>query len=295
LLYTGHFPEQGNLTRRRNGIQDVAKNDPTGMGFFPNWAWSWPVNRRVLYNRASADLTGAPWDPARPGIRWNGTTWVGDVPDYPPTMNPADPNAYLPFIMNGEGVGRMFSNSLLDGPFPEHYEPVESPIANPLHPSVSASPVVFFYDKAAGRVNRFGTVDDFPIIATSYRLTEHEHYITQNVPLLVQLQPEPFVEIPEGLAAEKGIQSGDMVRVMSKRGRLEVRALVTRRLGRVKVGGKNVWQMGIPIHWGYVGISAENDPTHGRYWLANALTPFVGDANARTPEFKAFLVNIEKV
>src|SRR5205807_1319572 len=269
-IYVGSWTTDNNMARR-NGISDPAKNDPTGMGFYPTWAWSWPLNRRVMYNRASADLSGKPWDPKRPGIQWNGTTWVGDVPDYPPTMDPKDPAAWLPFIMNGEGVGRLFSNSMGDGPFPEHYEPVESPIDNPLHPSVSASPVAFLYDKAAGRANRFGTADKFPIIATSYRLTEHEHYVTQHVPHLVQLQPEPFVEIPEGLAAEKGIRSGDMVRVMSARGKLEVRALVTRRLGAVDVGGKKVWQMGIPIHWGYVGISADSDPTGGRYWLANAL------------------------
>src|SRR5258708_33968085 len=109
--------------------------------------------------------------------------WGGDSPNSPPTINPADPNAYLPFIMNGEGVGRMFSNSLLDGPFPEHYEPVESPSANPLHPSVWASPVVFFYDKAAGREDRFVTVDAFPLIATVYRLAAPAHHMPQNLPL----------------------------------------------------------------------------------------------------------------
>jgi formate dehydrogenase major subunit len=210
-------------------------------------------------------------------------------------MSPTDPKAGLPFIMNGEGTGRLFSASMVDGPLPEHYEPVESPIPNPLHAQVSASPVAFLYDQAAGRPNRFGTVDEFPIIATSYRLTEHEHYVTQHVPHLVQLQPEPFVEIPDGLAKDKGIQNGDMVRVWSKRGKIEVRALVTRRLGQVEVGGKRVYQMGIPIHWGFVGIPADSDPQKGKNWMANALTPFVGDANARTPEFKAFLVNIEKM
>jgi len=156
-IYTGSYLDSGNLMKRRAGIQDSKTNDPTGMGFYPNWAWSWPLNRRVLYNRASADLDGKPWDPSRPGISWNGTRWVGDVPDYPATMNPHDPNAYLPFIMNGEGVGRLFSNGMIDGPFPEHYEPVESPVANPLHAAVSASPVAFLYDQAAGRPNRFGT------------------------------------------------------------------------------------------------------------------------------------------
>jgi formate dehydrogenase major subunit len=288
-IYTGGYPESGNLMKRRNGVQDPQKNDPTGLGFFPNWAWSWPLNRRVMYNRASADLQGKPWDPSRAGIQWNGTTWVGDVPDYPPTLAPSDPSAWLPFIMNGEGVGRLFSNSMVDGPFPEHYEPIEAPISNPLHRSVSASPVAFLYDQAAGRPNRFGTVKDYPYVATSYRLTEHEHYVTQNVPHLVQLQPEAFVEIPEQLAREKGISSGDHVRVFSKRGRLEVRALVTRRLGPLTIDGQKVYQIGIPIHWGYVGI------TTGQNWLANALTPFVGEANARTPEFKSFLVNLEKI
>jgi formate dehydrogenase major subunit len=294
-IYTGSYPDGGNLMKRRGGIQDPKTNDPTGMGFYPNWAWSWPLNRRVLYNRASADLSGQPWDPTRPGITWNGSKWVGDVPDYPPTMSPSDPNAYLPFIMNGEGVGRLFSNGMVDGPFPEHYEPVESPVKNPLHASNSADPVAFYYDQAAGRLNRFGTVTDFPYIATTYRLTEHEHYVTQHVPHLVQLQPKPFVEIPMELANEKGIKNGDMVRVSSKRGKVEVNAIVTKRLGSMTVAGQKVFQIGIPIHWGYVGIPADNDPSHGRYWVANALTPFVGDANSRTPEFKAFLVNLEKI
>ena len=294
-IYTGSYPDTGNLMKRRGGIQDPATNDPTGMGFYATWAWSWPLNRRVMYNRASADLEGKPWDPKRPGISWNGSKWVGDVPDYPPTMDPKDPNAYLPFIMNGEGVGRLFSNGMSDGPFPEHYEPVESPVANPLHAMVSASPVAFLYDKAAGRPNRFGTPSEFPYIATSYRLTEHEHYVTQHVPHLVQLQPEPFVEIPWELAQQKGIQSGQKVRVSSKRGKVEVLALVTKRLGPMTVAGQKVYQIGIPIHWGYVGLSADRDPGRGRYWLANALTPFVGDSNARTPEFKAFLVNLEKI
>src|SRR5262252_6006146 len=298
-IYTGSYPDESapaaqgrssaNLSRRRDGIRDPQRNDPTGLGFYPNWAWSWPLNRRVLYNRASADATGQPWDPTRPGIKWNGTTWVGDVPDYPPTMNPADPAAWLPFIMNGEGTGRLFSSSMADGPFAEHYEPIESPIPNPLHPANSTDPVAFLYDQAAGRPSRFGTVSDFPYVATSYRLTEHEHYVTQHVPLLVGLQPDPFVEIPFELGQTLGIKSGDKVRVRSQRGKLEVLALVTKRLGPVTVGGKKVYQVGIPIHWGFVGIKK------GDHWLANALTPFVGDANARTPEFKAFLVNVEKM
>jgi formate dehydrogenase major subunit len=290
-IYTGSYPESGNLAKRRDGIQDPAVNDPTGMGFYHNWAWSWPLNRRVPYNRASADPQGRPWDPERAGIRWDAAAgkWVGDVPDYPPDADPRDPKSPLPFIMTGEGTGRLFSSSVADGPFPEHYEPIESPVDNPLHPEVSATPVAFLYDQAAGRPNRFGTRDEYPYVATSYRLTEHEHYITQQVEQLVQLQPEAFVEVPAELAREKGIAHGDRVRVSSKRGKLEVRAVVTNRLGALQIDGRKVYQIGIPIHWGFVGINT------GQHWLANALTPFVGDASARTPEFKAFLVNIEKM
>ena len=296
-LYTGSYPESGNLMKRRDGVQDPQKNDPTGMGYYHNWAWSWPLNRRVLYNRASAAKDGKPWDAQRVGIQWDATQkkWVGDVPDYPATMAPDSPGAWGPFIMTSEGVGRLFSASMLDGPFPEHYEPIESPIENPLHPQQSASPVAFLYDQQAGRPSRFGTPDKFPYVATSYRLTEHEHYVTQHVPLLVGLQPQPFVEVPAELAASKGISNGDRVRVSSQRGHIEVAALVTRRLGPVEVGGKKVYQIGIPIHWGFVGIAAERDPQRGAAWLANTLTPFVGDANSRTPEFKAFLVDLEKV
>ncbi len=290
-IYTGHYPEAGNLAKRRDGIQDPAKNDPTGMGFYPNWAWSWPLNRRVLYNRASADPLGRPWDPERAGIEWDPTAkqWVGDVPDYPATADPTNPASPLPFIMTGEGTGRLFSNGVADGPFPEHYEPVESPVDNPLHPAVSVTPVAFLYDSLAGRPNRFGSAADYPYVATSYRLTEHEHYVTQHIEQLVSLQPEAFVEIPAELAREKGIATGDHVRVSSKRGKLEVRAVVTKRLGPLQIDGKKIYQIGIPIHWGFVGINS------GQHWLANALTPFVGDASSRTPEFKAFLVNIEKM
>jgi formate dehydrogenase major subunit len=295
-IYVGSFTDAGNLMARRNGVQDPAKNDPTGMGYYPTWAWSWPANRRVLYNRASADMQGKPWDPKRPGIQWNGSAWTGDVPDYPATMNPTDPASWNPFIMNGEGVGRLYSTSMLDGPIPEHYEPIEAPIPNPLHPAQSEDPVAFLYDQAAGRPNRFGKVDKYPYVATSYRLTEHEHYVTQHVPLLVGLQPQAFVEVPEELAKEKGIQNGDRVRVWSERGKIEVAAAVTKRLGPVTLAGnKIVYHIGIPIHWGFVGVSAEQNPDKSKYWLANALTPFVGDVGARTPEYKSFLVNIEKI
>jgi formate dehydrogenase major subunit len=286
-IYTGHYPEAGNLAKRRDGISDPEKNDPTGMGLYPQWGWSWPLNRRILYNRASADPQGRPWDPKRPGIVWDESQqlWVGDVPDYPKD-EPPGPNATLPFIMTGEGTGRLFTSSVNDGPFPEHYEPMESPVVNPLHPEVQSNPAVHLYE---GVADTFGTSDEFPYIGTTYRLTEHEHFVTQHVQKLVALQPEAFVEVPAELAAEKGIENGDHVRVWSKRGKVEVRAVVTKRLGALQIDGKKIYHIGIPIHWGYVGINTS------KHWVANALTPFVGDANTRTPEFKAFLVNIEKM
>jgi formate dehydrogenase major subunit len=138
-------------------------------------------------------------------------------------------------------------------------------------------------------MDSFGKAADFPYVATTYRLTEHEHYVTQNMAHLVKLQPEAFAEIPAGLAKEKGINSGDMIRVFSKRGKVELKAMVTSRLGAVDLDGQKIWQIGLPIHWGYVGIKTSE------HWLVNALSPYAGDINARTPEFKSFLVNVEKI
>ena len=194
------------------------------MGFYHGWAWSWPLNRRVMYNRASADPNGKAWDPSRPGIEWDVTDkrWKGDVPDYPPTMDPKDPKRWGPLIMNGEGVGRLFSSSMLDGPFPEHYEPVESPVENPLHPKQSESPVVFLYDKQGGRENRFGTAKEYPVHRDQLPADRARALRDAARAALVGLQPSPFVEIPEEVPKEKGIQTGDRVRVSSKRGKLEV-------------------------------------------------------------------------
>ncbi|MGA2905178.1 MAG: molybdopterin-dependent oxidoreductase, partial [Candidatus Korobacteraceae bacterium] len=138
-LYCGSWTEAGAMIQRRG------TDDPSGLGIYPNWAWSWPANRRVLYNRASCDLTGKPWDPTRRQVWWNETAqkWVGnDVPDFKPDSKPDEHMG--PFIMNPEGVGRIFVplGAFADGPFPEHYEPIESPVTNPLHPNQSNNPVV---------------------------------------------------------------------------------------------------------------------------------------------------------
>jgi formate dehydrogenase major subunit len=277
-LHSGVYTEGGNNAQRRNNA------DPTGLGMYHNWAFSWPANRRIMYNRASADAEGKPWDPKRAGISWNGEKWVGDVPDMKPD---APPGTYGAFIMMQEGVARLFAPNLTDGPLPEHYEPVESALDNPLHPKVTSNPV---FKRFSSDKDVYGKREDFPIICTTYRLTEHFHYWTQHQHQghLNELQPGFFVEIPEALAREKGIANGSQVRVTSARGQLQGVAMVTKRLRPMTVDGKQIWQIGFPIHWGYAG-----DPGHTGT-LANLLTPSAMDPNTWTPEFKAFLVRLEK-
>jgi formate dehydrogenase major subunit len=277
-LYAGAYTQAGNMAARRD------TSDPSGLGVYPGWGFSWPANRRILYNRASCDPSGKPWDPRRKVIAWTGTKWAGnDVPDMRPDAKPEENVG--PFIMNGEGVGRLFGvDRMPDGPFPEHYEPMESPAANAFHPKVQNSPAVrmFKRDREA-----LGTAAEFPYAATTYRLTEHFHFWTKHARMNAILQPEQFVEIGEGLARQKGIQNGDRVVVRSKRGKLVAKAVVTKRIRPLTIAGKEVHTVGIPIHWGFDGLAKPG-------YLANTLTPFVGDASVQTPEFKAFLVNVEK-
>jgi formate dehydrogenase major subunit len=287
-LYCGSWTEAGNQTARRG------TDDPSGLGVFANWAWSWPANRRVMYNRASCDVDGKPWDPSRAQVWWNEAQqrWTGnDVPDFKADSKPSDHMG--PFIMNAEGVGRLFAPlaAFADGPFPEHYEPIESPIDNPLHPKQSHNPVVTMYQTP---FDKYATRDQgFNIVCTTYRLTEHYHYWTKNNPMNVQLVPEPFVEIPVELAQELGINGSDLVRVTSARSSYVAKAWVTRRITPMTIGGKKTYQIGIPIHWGYRGIQEDRGRT--AHNPANLLSPTVVDPNAYTPEFKGFLVKLEKV
>ncbi|MFA7096667.1 MAG: molybdopterin dinucleotide binding domain-containing protein, partial [Gammaproteobacteria bacterium] len=248
----------------------------------------WPANRRILYNRASSDPSGKPWDPKRALIYWDSSKWTGaDVPDMRPNAAPEE--GVNPFIMLPEGVGRLFSlGGMAEGPFPEHYEPFETPLGmNPLHPNnpkATSNPAarVFPGDWAS-----FGKADEFPYAATTYRLTEHHHFWTKHALANSVVQPQQFVEIGEALAKEKGIKNGEKVVVSSNRGEIEAVAVVTKRIRPLTVNGKVVHTVGIPIHWGFTGVAQKG-------FLANTLTPFVGDANAQTPEFKAFLVDVEK-
>jgi len=277
-LFSGSFTQAGNMMARR----DTA--DPSGLGLFPGWGFSWPANRRVLYNTASCDPAGKPWDPNRKLVWWTGTRWAGnDVPDMRPDARPEE--KVSPFIMNPEGVGRLFGTDRMpDGPFPEHYEPFESPVANAFHPKRGPSPAARIFP--ADREN-LGGAGEFPYAATTYRVVEHFHFWTKHARIPALLQPEAFIELDEELAREKGIRSGDSVLVRSKRGRVVGKAVVTKRIRPLEIAGKRVHTVGIPIHWGFDGLTR---PGH----ITNSLTPFVGDANVQTPEFKAFLVDVAK-
>ncbi|CAD6552094.1 Formate dehydrogenase-O major subunit [Paraburkholderia hiiakae] len=281
-IFCGAWTQAGNQMGRRDN------SDPTGIGQTLNWAWAWPVNRRVLYNRASCDTAGKPFDPTRKLIGWNGSAWTGpDIPDY--KVDEAPDQGMGPFIMNPEGVARFFArDGMNEGPFPEHYEPFENPLGyNPFHPN---NPLAT--NNPAARVfpddrKTFGTAQQFPHVATTYRLTEHFHFWTKHARLNAIIQPQQFVEIGEALAKEVGVVAGDRVKVSSNRGYLIAVAVVTKRIKPLTIEGKTVHTVGVPLHWGFKGLTKPG-------YLTNTLTPPVGDGNSQTPEFKSFLVKVEK-
>ncbi len=279
-LYTQSYNEKdGNRQKWRDNVD----YHPAGIGLYSKWAWCWPVNRRIIYNRASVDLDGKPWDPEDFVIRWTGpeTTWEGDVPDggWPP-MNME--GTRYPFIMKPEGHAHIFGPGRTDGPFPEHYEPVESPIVNPLS-GTQNNPAITVW-----RPGEIGTPDEYPIVATTYRVTEHWQagQMTRNLPWLVELMPQMFVEISEELAEELGIGNAELVTVESKRGSIQATSVVTKRFKPMHVNGRTVHQIGLPWHWGFRGLCTGDS--------ANKLSPHVGDANTMIPEYKAFLVRVKK-
>lgn len=278
-IYSGYYTEAGNMAARR-GLED-----PTGLGYYPNWAFAWPANRRILYNRASVDLQGRPWDPSRAVIWWTGSEWAGDVPD-----GGAPPGATLPFIMKPEGVGRFFGPGRVDGPFPEHYEPFESPVPN-LVSSAQTNPTVWRWDNVDPKATPLALFespdrDKYPYVCSTWRLTEYLTSMSRNVIWLAQLQPQMFVEMSRQLAEELGIKSGEIVTVSSLRGRVVCRALVTPRVWPLQVNGKTLHTVGMPWHWGYKGFITGD--------IANNNTPDIGDPNTQIEEAKAFLVNIER-
>jgi formate dehydrogenase major subunit len=278
-IFSGCWTQAGNQMARRDPA------DPSGMGNTPGWAWSWPANRRILYNRASADTAGKPWDPNRKFVFWTGKRWGGaDVADIRPDTAPEE--NVQPFIMNPEGVARLFAlGGMAEGPFPEHYEPFETPLEkNPLSPKALSNPAARVFK---GDREKLGVAKDFPFVATTYRLTEHFHFWSKHTRIAATLQPEAFAEIGEALAKLRGIKNGDLMVVRSKRGQIKVRAMVTKRIQTLKIEGKEVHTVGLPFHWGFEGLTRKG-------YLTNTLTPSVGDANIQTPEYKAFLVDIQR-
>lgn len=287
-IYSGVFPEPG-----QNRAKSRKADPPESLGINAGWGFAWPVNRRILYNRAAADPRGTPWNREKAVVWWDAEAplpdgkkgkWVGkDVPDFRPDLAPDARGGGNPFIMRPDGKGAIWG-ALVEGPFPEHYEPVESPVKNALS-RVQWNPLAAVYK---ADLDKLGDPKEFPIVATTYRLTEHLHTgsITRNLPWLVELMPSLFCEMSHELAAERGIRNGDRVVVRSARGEVRAVALVTGRIKPFRLGDRVVHEIGIPWHWGFMGM-AKGDS-------ANLLTPHVGDANTRIQESKAFLVDVKK-
>jgi formate dehydrogenase major subunit len=297
-LYCNSYTEKGNMAARR-GQKDAANN----IGLYPEFSWCWPVNRRILYNRASVDLKGQPWDNEQPVIRFAGDVkdgkyvskkWLGDVPDggWYPLQNPDGSmraDARHPFIMRKHGHGQIFGPGRVDGPFPEHYEPLECPIEKNLLSSQRMNPTAPVYGTKA---DEWATCDPrYPYVASTYRVVEHWQtgVMTRWQPWLLEMQPQVFVEMSEELAQLKGIQNGQRVKVSSPRGSLDATAIVTKRFQPFKIGGAVVHQVGLPWHYGW------RMPANGQEESANLLTPATGDPNTRIPETKAFMVNVAKI
>jgi len=310
-IYAGVFGGGKNLSKRRDNKTD--KSFPGGgkTGIYPGFAWTWPGNIHILYNRASCDEQGKPFDPKNAIVWWDAEKkeWAGiDNPDVPvKTDGPETENGQRPFRMNGESIGRLMavvykhpdaksdpkeplprdaSGVLVDGPFPEFYEPIESPVANLLHPKVQTNPALK-YPRVKGKMP-IGTAKDFPYVLCTASQTEHwcAGSVTRNVPWLNELSPEPWVEIPEKLAAQLGIKTGEWTKVTSARGEVTVKARVTKRMQTMKIAGQEVSVVWMPYNWGFKGLST--GPS------TNVLTIDAGDANTATQETKACLVNVKK-
>lgn len=280
-IYCQSYNADGNNMARRK------KDDPTGLGLYPQWSWCWPVNRRIIYNRASVDLDGQPWNPARPLLKWVDGKWVGDVPDGPwPPMSDSK-NGKYPFIMKPDGLGAIFGPGLADGPFPEHYEPLECPVPANLMSGQFVNPTVKIFK---GEMDKHLTCDPrFPFVGTTYRVTEHWQtgIMTRWQPWLVEAAPQMFVELSEELAKLRGINNGDKVKVSTIRGEVDCVAIVTTRFRPFKMGDLTVHQVGMPWCFGWM-VPKDGGES------ANLLTPNVGDPNTMIPESKAFMVNITK-
>jgi formate dehydrogenase major subunit len=290
----------------KDGINQTARKKPHWEQSYvaAEWAWSWPANRRLLYNRASADPDGKPWSERKRYVWWNEEQgkWTGlDVPDFeedkePGYTPPDDAEAEKaiagdhPFIMQADGRSWLFvPKGLEDGPLPTHYEPHESPFDNPLY-SQRANPRRQQFEREENPYNPVGSepgAEMYPYIATTYRLTEHHTAggMSRSVPYLSELQPAMFCEVSPELAAEVGLEHGGWATIYSARSAIEARVLVTDRIPPIEVQGRKTHQIGLPYHWGSRGLT-----TGG---AANDLTSIALDPNVHIQEVKAFSVGIK--
>jgi formate dehydrogenase major subunit len=276
-IYCGCFADEVNQTARRRPASEQS-------WVAPEWAWAWPMNRRLLYNRASADPDGKPWSERKQYVWWDEgeRKWVGhDVPDFevdkPPDYRPPDGaraeraiRGDHPFIMQADGQGWLFAPSgLKDGPLPAHYEPIETPFANALYGQRSNPARQLYprrhneYNPAAGEPG----AERYPYVVTTYRLTEHHTAggMSRTVPYLAELQPDFFCEVSPELAAERGLEHGGWATIVTTRTAIEARVLVTDRMTPLVVQGRRVHQVGLPYHWGYKGLvtgDSANDLMH---------------------------------
>ncbi|HEX6944939.1 MAG TPA: molybdopterin dinucleotide binding domain-containing protein, partial [Casimicrobiaceae bacterium] len=291
-IYSGIYADGVNQARRR---------DPGDGYVAPEWAWAWPANRRLLYNRASADPEGRPWSERKRYVWWDEDAgrWTGkDVPDFPVDKRPdyrapEDGGKGMdaisgdqPFIMMGDGVAWLYAPSgLLDGPLPTHYEPIESPVGNPLYPDVGASPVAIRWEREDNPNHAAGDAR-FPCVATTFRLTEHHTAggMSRYLPWLAELQPEMFAEIDPVLARERGIEDGGWMTITTARAEVEARAVVTERMRPLRVGGREIHQVALPWHYSWGGV-AQGDAT-------NDLISLSGDPNVTIEDSKSFTCDV---
>lgn len=299
-IYSGYFNNNDSDDPADQPCGSRDNSDPTvhglegGLSQFVKWSFAWPLNRRIIYNRGSADSKGQPYDPSKPIMKWDGEKWLrNDVPDFgfqaaspddPKVMIGTPPEKTVGFMMNNENVARLFAPGMKEGPFPEHYEPYESPTDNAMS-SRQVNPCALFYPESS----KLGTADEYPLAVTTFRLVEHWQAgaMTRNLPWSAQAQPHMFVEISEELAAERGIENGDWVEVFNNRGNEGMYAMVTKRLKPMEINGKTTHIIAMPWHWGWSSPIIKGA-------TANSLTPHVGDANTSIPEYKAFLADIRK-
>jgi formate dehydrogenase major subunit len=298
-IYTGAYP-RADFNHARSRKPDA----PDGPGTHLDWGFAWPSNRRIMYNRASADADGKPWSERKRYMWWDAEKqqWTGKdnpdfssskAPSYQPDFSQAPKKGVdahdgkSPFMMSADGKAWIFVPSgLKDAPLPTHYEPVESPVRNPMYRQQDNPPV----KKWPRSDNVYHDVGDpqYPYVITTYRLTEHHSGAipTRFVPSLAELQPEGFAEIPPELAAEKNIANLDWIVLSTARGEIESRALVTERLRPFEIAGRRIYQIGMPWHFGWQGYATGD--------VVNVLSAIVGDPNTTIHEGKAFTCNLRK-